>query len=513
MIPDPRIIDNIKKLKELGMSENDIRDNLLKMNLSPADCDELILTASIKTIEKTEKENNEKKPVAKDNKKEKQKTKEEIDVIEEEKLEIKDKEETELPDNLFDENVNIEPLKEEEGLNIKEIIKEAPDVTKGLDFSSYDYQKTDDKSETATKSIVEDIWSSGLATTINTKLNEIDIKQNKFEEYIKKKISEEVDKLRKIQETSKHLLISKIDEEVTEKTGAINTQLIKQLAQIKIELVKINKKAEEINSGKKEVDELIKSLQTIQTQVVENNTRSQENITQMIATTSVKLNSKIKEINDILALQSKITQGLIKNTQTTITDEVKKLSEFKEELNNKVNPQLLYDKLSQLETFKQQLASRYETRFENVRNEFLVKAREAFKEEIESELKEVKKVRETIVSKTDPEIINKKLDELDGFQTQLLSAIDEKISQSLKIYESAINQNIKTKIKTLDEEISKVENAIANLEVAKEKVNELNQFREQFLAIIDKNIEKMNNSISQLDKKIKEIEEKQKMLI
>jgi hypothetical protein len=45
MIQDPRIIENIKKLKELGMSKEDIKENLLKMGLASKDCDELITTA------------------------------------------------------------------------------------------------------------------------------------------------------------------------------------------------------------------------------------------------------------------------------------------------------------------------------------------------------------------------------------------------------------------------------------------------------------------------------------
>jgi hypothetical protein len=60
------------------------------------------------------------------------------------------------------------------------------------------------------------------------------------------------------------------------------------------------------------------------------------------------------------------------------------------------------------------------------------------------------------------------------------------------------------------QEIKKIENAITTLDAAKEKTNELNLFKDQFIAIIDKNIEKMNNTFSLLDRKLKEMDDKQK---
>lgn len=547
MIQDSRIIDNIKKLKELGMSDKDIKDNLVKMNLPSEDCDELIAAAADKASIPENKETKEKKKLKE---KEESKPQPEKKEIEKTAPEIE-----ELPNNLFDDDTPISVLKEEVPFTIKDEASEIPDLTEGLevdklnntniDFSYTPEETTQVTSQKTKKPITEEIiksidlskinasklidtrpsetlkkldadsniWSSGIATTLNARLNEIDTKQEQFEILIKKKIEEEVEKLRKVQETSKQLLAQKIDEELTNKTATINSQLTKQLAQIKVELIKINKKSDQMTTGKQEVEELIKNLQAIQAQVIENNNKSQENINKMILSTSVKLNTKIKEINDILALQSKITQGLIKNTQTAIADEIKKLNAFKEELENKINPQQMYDKLNQLETFKQQLASRYETRFENVKKEFLIKAKDAFKEEIETQLKELKNVKDTIVAKTDPKLISNKLEELESFQNHLLSAIDEKITQSLKIYQSAITQEINAKVKTIDEEGSKVENAILKLGEAEERMNDLDKFKDQFIAIIDKNIEKMNNTYNKFEQKLKEIEDKQKMMI
>lgn len=542
MIQDPRIIDNIKKLKELGMSDEDIKGNLIKMGLSSEDCDELIAASNGNETIKEENEPKKEKP-----------KKEEPVKSEPKKTEIE-----ETPKDLFEEEHKIDAIKEEVPFSMKDDYPEIPDLTIGLDIDqlsknemdfSFDtpslpkeeekvtFKKSKNKNTDITKSLDLDkinvsklvnttpsetlkeldsnsnVWASGLATTLNARLHEIDEKQEKFERLLKKKMDDEINKLKQIQETSKQLLAQKIDEELVSRTANINSQLTKQLALIKVELIKINKKSDQMTTGRQEVEELIKNLKDIQTQVVENNNKSQENINKMVLSTSVKLNTKIKEINDILSLQSKITQGLIKNTQNAIAKEIKKFHQFKEEIESKINPQQMYDKLNQLETFKQQLANRYEARFENVKKQFLVKAKDAFKEEIETQLKELKNIKETIVSKTDPKLISDKLEELESFQNQLISAIDEKISQSLKIYQSAITQEITSKSKAIDEEVIKVENAILKLGEAEDKIKELNQFKDQFIAIIDKNIEKMNNTYTKFEGKLKEIEEKQKMMI
>ena len=519
MIPDPRIIENIKKLKDLGMSKTDIKENLIKMGLSSKDSDDLISGAFGENTKVEEKII----PIQ-------AKIPEPKGTTESKTFLNKD----EIPDNLFSEETEIAKLNVPEIPETKDDTKDIPDITKGLDLGGLDYSNDketitfDDfnqytintpvtqKKETENKIDVSsnaDVWQTGLVTTINTKINEVEIRQTKMEEYLKSKIDLEIEKYKKIQETTKQLLMGRINEQVAEQISGITAQLTKQLAMLKVEQAKINKKSEDINSSKQEIEALLIKYQEFQNQITQTNKINQDNVNKIVATTTVKLNAKIKEINDILALQSKITQGLIKNTQTAVVDEIKKLNEFKDGINKQINPQQLYDKLNQLESFKQQLANRYELRFDAVKNEFLTKARDAFKDEITKELLEINKVKDTVVAKTDPEIITKKLKELEGFESQLINAVDEKISQSLKIYESAITQEIKGKIQTLDDEIKKVEQAQTTIDLAKEKVTELNMFKDQFIAIIDKNIEKINLTFSQMEKKIKEMEERQKSLI
>jgi phage FluMu gp28-like protein len=129
MIQDPRIIDNIKKLKELGMSNDDIKDNLIKMGLSSDDCDELIAASN-------EDENKNRKLQEKEQKKEKIK-KEEIF------SEPKKNEPAEIPETLFQEDNKIDALKEEVSFTIKDDFSEIPDLTSGLDVDQLNNSDTD----------------------------------------------------------------------------------------------------------------------------------------------------------------------------------------------------------------------------------------------------------------------------------------------------------------------------------------------------------------------------------
>jgi hypothetical protein len=534
MIPDPRIIENIKKLKSLGMSDKEIKENLLKMGLSEKDCNDLLNSDSKK--EPLKSDQNGSKEISVSNPEEKK-----VTVASAFKKE-------EIPSDFFNSDSDeISDLKQgvkelsdekKEDSKKEETEEELPDITKDLDLDQLNrkdkeekddlisenvYDKFNEKIEELDKKentkkitkpaiapieIKEDqnIWETGLATTINTKLSEIESKQEKIEEYLKSKIDQELIKYKKIQETNKQLLISKLTDMISQQEQAANVQITKQLAMIKIEQAKLNKKIEEINSGKSELQKTINNVNELGEQLEGNSKIIQDNINKLTVTTTTKINVKLKEINDILALQSRITQGLIKNTQSAINTEVKKLNDFKEKISSQINPKELYDKLSELESFKQKLANRYEDRFEGVKREFLVKAKDAYKNDIDKQFLELNNLKNTIVSKTDPEIISKKIDELVDFKKMLLESIDEKISGALNIYESAITQEVKGKIRTVDEIKEKVESEIKKIQIAQDKINEIDKFKEQFIAVIDKNIEKMNQTMKLIENKMKNIE-------
>jgi hypothetical protein len=551
MIADQRVIENIKKLKELGMSKNEIKENLTKMGLSDKDCEELILKAANKdkTNNEDSKLKTEKVIKIEDNKTESkniEKPKNELpkDLFKENNINLNKIDDKKLSENKIfsSENIDIskelkieelEDLAKDENISlfskeietsenkIKNTVKDKPKIKEEIDSdflkqleNSYSKEATNIKKESTKENISKNnfdfnvnsnnnIWQTGLVSTINSKLTDIENKQKQVESYLKDKIDNEINKYSKIQKTNQQLLIHQVNESISQEVVKIQQSSTRQLIQVKIEQAKLNKKTSEIKSGKQEIEEALKEFNKTKENLLEDNTKVQDEIKKLSATTSVKLNAKMKQINEILTLQSRISQGLIKNTQQAINTKITELSDFKNTINSQIDPHKLYEKLNEIEKFKEQLASRYENRFENVKTEFLKKAQVAFKNELHKELTDIKKVRDDIANKTDPEIINKKIEELEIFEKHLLNNIDEKISQSLKIYESGINQEFKNKISRLDDYYSKVENLIKKIENSQETLKEINNFKDQFIAIIDKNIEKMNSKMTLIDDKLK----------
>ncbi|MFH0906594.1 MAG: hypothetical protein V1824_04635, partial [archaeon] len=348
------------------------------------------------------------------------------------------------------------------------------------------------------------VWQSGLITTINIKLSELEAKQKTSEEYLKKRIEEELGKVTQLQSSNKQLLLAKIEQSILNYQNTIKQESIKEITRIKIEDAKLSKKIQDLDTGRNEINELILKLKETDTSIRKLEDTTREDLTKIVASTTLKLNEKIKQINDTLALQSRITKGLIQSTQSNISLELENLNKFRENIQKQIDPKAIYNKLSELDEFKETMANRYADRFESVKIEFLNKAKDAYKKEIETELSSLKTIKDTIVTKTDPEIINKKLIELENFEKNLLKNIDEQISNSLNIYKATITQEWKEKIKDSERYEKIMEEQIKQAQIAQERISELDKFKDQFIAVIDRNIEKMNINMQLLNKKIEE---------
>ena len=543
MIADDRVVENIKKLQELGMSHDEIIENLVRMGLSKDESTELIKKAEVDI-------NKNKKPVESTTKVEDKKV---IKVEEKSTTKVEDEipKTREIPDNFFendelpnqvvdvpetdlfaDEMNNISKGLEMDTLedmskneSSSGIIDKATINSINVGSLNQDYKPEIDFKDSTSENI--DIWQRGIITTINMKLTELENKQKTTEEYLKKKmdenttslqklITEELNKLNSVQASSRQLLLAKIGNDIKAETDKSNAKVLIELTKFKVlearmgnELAKIESEKNSISALSLNLEDRSKEIKEVSELTVKQNDlltqKTEESINKIITTLTTKLNTKIKEINNTLALQSRITEGLVKNTQNSIDLEIKKIIEFEEGIKKQINPQQIYDKLSELDTFKTQLANRYDERFEKVKIEFLAKAREAMKNEISDELRELKHVRDTIAQRTDPEIINKKLEELRIFEEHLLVSVDEKISQSLKIYESSLNSEFKEKIKEIERLEKGIEKDLNAVNLIQEKMDELNKFKEQFIAVIDQNIEVMNVNMQALNERVKQI--------
>jgi hypothetical protein len=296
---------------------------------------------------------------------------------------------------------------------------------------------------------------------------------------------------------------------VSDEIDKVNTKIITEIAKLKVVEAKINSKVQTIDQDKNKILELSKDFEVLKKDLKDNILETkkrtdsiisgtEENITKILTTMTVKLNEKIKEINSTLALQSKITEGLVKNTQTTIVTEIKKLNQFQNDIKEQIDPKRIYDKINELEDYKIKLAHRYEERFEKVKVEFLQKAKIAIKTEMENELKDLNKIKTEIVSKTDPAIIQKRLEELRVLEEDVINSVDTKIEQSLKIYQASMTKEFKDKMIEIDNYKNNLEKSKDLQRELEEKLKEIERFKKQFIAVIDENIEKMNQNMNLL---------------
>lgn len=542
MITDQRVLDNVKKLLDLGMTPEDVKDNLIKMGVSEKDAIDLIQRAGgVISKQKTEEELDEIKELEKQEsinfakppetpKKESQPQKQTTPSQQQTKQETIPKQtfekapepkKEEIPSNAFSFEEQLERIKKKsiaQQEKPKEEIKlnlfpEFEELKKQAEKPTTDFFQT---STFETKTQTTDVWKEGILTTINQKLDELDTKQQNLEKYLKEKIDFELKKLSGTQIATQKLLLDKINEMINTQLEEIQSKITSELAQIKVSDVKLAAKIKAFEEEKNDLSDVISKLEKTHgdmiTSIAQNKIqmsdfleKTNQQIANIISNTKTKLDAKLQEINNTLALQSRITQGLIKNTQTIIEREVMDLKEFKEKIESQINPKQIYDKLNELDSFKEALANRYEKRFDEVKQEFLIKAKDAMQNEINKELKELRELKETIVLKTDPDIIKREIDKLLTFKAEVLASIDEKITQVLKVYEGVNTQEFRKKIDELEKYKQEISTKLKDAETITEKLKELDKFKEQFIAIIDKHIDDMNKKIDTINQKFKEL--------
>jgi len=522
---DERILENIKKLKALGMPDDEIIDNLVNIGLSKEESERLVKEKDEQQEEKSElKEKindikNEKKTEKKINKDNKTDKKEIPDnFFDDESGEIIDDNISEDEDNDYkEEEYKRQDYSSKELDSLKEISSRNKDDELSFDIDKEKYKPepkedlyakyTSEQKENKSQDESDIIWQKGLLTTINSKLTELDNKQKDIERTLKIKIQNEFENVSNYQEKTKKEISTLVNELIQKESEKLNTKIITEVAKLKIIEAKINNKIQNIEEDKNKMQEVTKEFDFLKNDlkslIIDTKKRTESiiagtesNFTKIITTTTVKLNEKMKEINSTLALQSKITEGLVKNTQNTISTEMKKLNDFQNTVKSQIDPKRIYDKLKEIEDYKITLGHRYEERFEKVKVEFLQKAKVAIKNEVEKDLKDLEDLKKNIADRTDPEKIEKKLQDLRKLEEEVIASVDTKIQSSLKIYEASITKEFKDKMDEIEKYKTSLEKTVYLQKDVEEKIKEIDKFKKQFIAVIDENIEKMNQNMS-----------------
>ena len=594
---DERIIENINKLKALGMNDKDIIDSLVNIGLSKEESEELVLSKEKET--ELDKKVNDKKEKISDKKQDVVEKKEEV-----KKPEVKEEKKDEIPDDFFSSK---DDSTKNELNKLKEISDSKKDdfdfsinlnddyipKTKDLDKENEIELETDDNyikdtlfeekpienniNKEVKQSYKEDsfvnnddsgndgLWQKGLLTTINSKLIELESKQKEIEDSLKRKIETEVVKLETFQENTRDEIKKSVKNIISQEVSELNKKIITDLAKFKVTESKINSKIQSIDDNKEKLENTVNSYESIKNDlkqnVIENKekidsiitkaeqnitktmttmtiklnqkvkefdglisqqsqkndalvSKTQDNISKIVSTISGKLNEKVKEINNTLSLQTKITEGLVKTTQNNVNNEIKKLNEFQKELVSKIDLKKITERLLELDKYKEQLAKRYDERFDVVKQEFLQKARVSIKSEVDTNISEIRDIKKFVSERTNPKILDEKLSEFEKTASERMRSVFNEISQEkikeIKEYTESIDKNKEDAINEINEHIKELEKSKDDYHKNRklqreidEKVRDLEEKyakQERLTAnLVDETEGKINEQIKKLD--------------
>lgn len=484
------ILDSIKKLIVLNVSDKEILLNLKEIGVSESEAEDLISEAKGIPVKKKEQEE-----------------------IERDSGKVM----RDVAVNLAEASKDIATENE---ISEEEAMEETEEIVAGLDVLKDDSkpkQKTEKLKSVSHvqkpqviihKSVnLNRLWEKGILVTVDQQINEMKKLKGEIDSVINTKINVAVDKgLMKekvIFESQQKLMMdninSKLDSKVTEIAEIIDTkihemktlnesvrenmlQLEKKEAQYKVTFDEIESKMDDLQNTKQ------KLVQDLTAEMIKNKSDSQE----FLENAAAKMQEIDERVSRTLELESNIAEGVVKDANDKIDKiALEKTEEIKAEidvemqalriLRDKVNPERINNQLDTFEEISERLTEEQKIVFKglDLRIESKLKAfdksAQARLDEKEGKLKGLKDLAEYKIDqameehKADYEkVVSDKLNELDSFKKDLLSEIDP--------------ESFKT--------------AMQDLEL----------FKQQFVKVIERNVNKFNESINALNEQSKNIE-------
>jgi len=524
------ILDSIKKLIALNVSDQEILLNLKEIGVSESEADDLISEAKGIPVKKHEQEEIEKDSgkVMRDvalNLAEASKDIAAENEISEEKV----MEETENIvaglDDLEEDKVISKPKKKEETKTILNSISKPAQKPKPIAHVQAP-QVIVHKSVNLNK-----LWEKGILVTVDQKVNEMKKLREEIDTILDAKIKASVDKglsqEKLIFESQQKLMIdnvnSKLDSKVGEITEIIDTKIheMKTLNEsVRENMLQLEKKEAQYKSTFDEIESKMTDLQTTKQKLVQDLTAemitNKSNAQEFLENATSKMQEIDERVSRTLELESNIAEGVVKDANDKIDAlALEKTEQIKAEvdvemralrvLRDKVNPERINKQLDTFEEISERLAEEQKIVFKGLDSRITSKLKDFDKlaqdrlDEKEGKLKGLKDLAEYKIDqamqehKADYEkVVSDKLDELDSFKEDLLSEIDpESFKTSMKDLELFKQQFVKViennvgkfneSIKSLNEQSNTVEKQI-NLRIKKidHKMLELDEFEKTF---------------------------------
>lgn len=500
------LLDSIKKLLALNVSEAEILLNLRDIGVDEENAKTLIAEAKGMPLQKQEEEE-----ISKDSGKvmrdaaEKLAESNKMDetILNEEAAEmgraygVKDEEEHEFEEV---ETPKPKPAKKEKFAE-KKIPKKKPEQPKVI------VQPTELPPAQSYVNLNR-LWEKGILVTVDQRLNEMKKIREELDRVIDEKVRQlvqkEFERERILLESQQKLLSEKSDAKLNDKAREISEIIDAKIREMKSlndsvrESIKMLEKKEiEYKKALGDVEARIgdiqstkqKLLQEMSAELIKSKSAAQDFLEQA----SLKMQEIDERVSKTLELQSHIAEGVIKDARDKIdTLALEKAEEIKKEIDvelkalremkEKVNPDRINSQLDKLEKIAAQLAEEQKIVFRSVDSK------------IQAKLKEFDRAA------------SKRLEEKESKLVGLQDLVEYKIKQAVSDYKTEYDKELSAKIAELESVREKIVSDI-DPDSFKTAMRDLDTFKMQFLKVIEQNVGKFNAAINSINEQSNKLEE------
>ena len=437
------VLDSVRKLLSLGISDNEVLDNLRDVGISEKDAREML--QEVKSTPASQAE---------------------IDEAIEESMEAPAKEEKYVP--------------EKHSAEKSASKKQQPSL------------------RAPSSQNIEKLWEKGILATVDSKLEEMkdlnDSIKSVIAAEVQKETSKGMKKMMVVLESQRSLMAEKINAELDKKTKEVQETIISQTKNLakmnELSMDNINK-LEALRKTNETlfslIDDKLKELEKTKSRLIsEMNSElisAKSQVEEFIIDAETKRQGIDARINRTLELESKITEGLLKNAEQKIDNmSIEKSEELEREVHKKisqldemikaVNPEGIQRKINELRSLEERLSEDSKKQIEQLFYSFTPKLEKELKQKlnevdglVEKRTKEIEKLKDEV----DIEAIDSTMDELDVFKKQFVETVKKSVSEFNEAKKS-ITELMQQREKALDDAIKKIDG----------KIKEMNEFERKF---------------------------------
>jgi len=373
------------------------------------------------------------------------------------------------------------------------------------------------------------LWEKGILATANQSLQEMKKIRTDLNKILDEKVAAETEKelkkVKTLQESQQVLIMHKMDSALQKKADDVNEQIdakIKELSkasreiQLQIEKLESKKQLEKslFDQLSQKLVELEKQKQSTVSSFNSELIKARSAVQEMLDDAGKKIDEIDARANKTLELESTVAEGLIKDAKSRIEqlsidkskeleNELKKELEDIEALESKIKPEELKQKLKEIENAKAEMQKTQKLQFEQQKE----REKEAQKK-LQSKLGELEALRGESQKK-----LQSGLEELDAIKDEMqknmqskldeLNAIKDEIQRVEKL-QPALQKEREAEMEKkmgerLEEYVKYLQDQAANLDT----------FKQQFIKVIEANVDKFNKSVSQINDTLAKFEEQQ----